>query len=130
MKICLITVEDADFKRDLDKFLEGTVGIVKANSYEYLCIWKEYHETKSWDENLRSMFFGVGYLGDRQITVYMRVAKIDGQKIVFWESPSQLVDHAMIDKWMLDHMPGTARRDHDPEYLNRVDAQNFHNVLR
>jgi hypothetical protein len=44
------------------------------------------------------------------------------------EPISQVVDHAMIDEWLVKNIPPSAMRE-GSQYPNKVDAMNFHNVF-
>jgi hypothetical protein len=64
----------------------------------------------------------VGHIEDRPIVISLSYARIYGQRVVFWEATSQLIDHAMIEKWFEEHFapinPG-----------NHTDVMNFHHAI-
>lgn len=127
MKI-ICTVSDDE----LAAFLRGVVGVVKANSYETMCLWREYHEklSRPWGAGRSGLMLTVGELADMPVAITLYVNEIDGHRILFLDATSQVVDHRMIEKWMEDKLPPTAFRDGDPRKgVNKTNAMNFHNVF-
>lgn len=116
--------------REMTEFLHGVVGVVEANSYEKMCLWQEHQARGSWRERTDGLCQVVGTIDDRPVCVSLFTAEVDGHKILFVDPTSQVVDHAMIEKWLLDTLPASARQQHNANYLNKVDAMNFHNVFR
>lgn len=116
----------------LIKFLDGVVGCVEANSNERSNLWernskREDDRKKTWEENSSGLGVCVGIIGDFQVYISMTTAVIDGQKILFYDGTSRVVDHEMIRSWLKDCLPKTA---FDGDKLNNTDAQNFHCVFR
>jgi hypothetical protein len=109
-------------------FLSGVVGVVEANSYEARCLWQECQSRYLWIQDSKGLFETIGHIGDMPVCVSLFIVEVDRHKILFVEATSQVVDHHMIDKWLAEKLPRTAFRD-GGEYVNKVDAQNFHNVL-
>lgn len=112
------------------KFLDGVMGLVEANSYENMCIYGDVmkHKSYNWTSISEGWFEQVGTLADMPVTVSIFSALINGHKILFWESPSQVVDHRMIEAWFKKHLPATAYRD-GGEYLNQENSMNAFNVF-
>ena len=126
--------------RDLTKFFENVAGVVEATDYEHLCLWQKYHQELKhpWIDSREGRFVTVGEVklvipGVRKhkvfpVCVQMSVDVVDGFKILFMEPTSIVVYHEMVEKWLLENLPMTARR-YDGEYLNKTDSMNFHNVI-
>lgn len=116
--------------REMTEFLAGVVGVVDANSYEKLCLWQEYHEghKKEWKQRSDGLLEIVGHLDDMPVCLNLTTAEVDGHKLLFIDPTSQVIDYRMIDKWLIDNLPRTARKL-DRDYINRTDAMNFHNVF-
>jgi hypothetical protein len=116
----------------MKEFLKDVVGVVEATSYEALCLWREQHKekSKSWESDNGGYLPTVGELDGRPVVISLFVNTVDGHPILFMEPTSQVVDHQMIQKWLMDHLPSTAfiQRD-DGQHLNMVNAMNFHNVF-
>lgn len=128
MKMELVTVADRDFKRELDRYLEGVTGVVEATDFERQCLWQLHTDHgRKWESSGHGLMCGVGKLADMPITISLITATVDGEKILFFDSPSRVVDHRQVDAWLVANMPESARRD---GRINRSDATNFHNVLR
>jgi hypothetical protein len=115
---------------DLKKLFEGVVGVVEANSFESLCLWQKYHKERglSWEDSTGGPLVTIGRCDDRPVCISLFVNVIDGHRVLFMEPTSLVVDHQMIDNWLFQNLPITARKN-DGKYLNKVDAMNFHNVL-
>lgn len=112
-------------------FLDGVIGVVEANSYESMCLWKEAQEHGfTWEEARMGEFVSVGSLEGRPVCMTLNVHTIKGQRILFIDPTSQVVDHAMIEHWLMQKLPESAFDQHkDGKYLNKVNAMNFHNVF-
>jgi hypothetical protein len=111
-------------------FLKEVVGVVEATSYETSCLWREWHqeEKKSWVQGMGGYLPTIGLLGDRPVVLSLLINTVDGHPILFMEPTSQVVDHEMIEEWLKLHLPATALKD-EGKFVNKVDAQNFHNVF-
>lgn len=112
----------------MTEFLDGVVGAVEANSFETLSLWRECHQELKmpWVDRGSGLMEIVGTVGDRPVCISLLTSVVDGQKILFYDPTSQVVDHAMIDEWLVKNLPRTAFYGERP---NRTDAMNFHNVL-
>lgn len=115
---------------EMTEFLNGVVGVVEANSYERLCLWKEYTEElkKRWKDNRSGFSEVIGYLADMPVCISLFTSEVDGHKILFIDATSQVIDHRMIDKWLIETMPKSAFKD-DGRFVNKTDAMNFHNIF-
>lgn len=114
------------------KYMEGVVGVVDANSYESLALWREWHKDlgKSWEDSRGGYLVTVGHYMKRPVCLSMFVNVVDGHRILFIEATSAMVDHHLIDKWLKKNLPATAWANRGSgKYVNRVDSMNFHNVF-
>jgi hypothetical protein len=116
---------------EMEKFLEGAIGVVESTNYERMCLWREYTEIRKieWKDNLSGHGVTVGHVNKNPVCMTLWNAVIGGHKVLFFEATSQLVDHRMIDKWFQDHMPKSGWQPSDA-YPNRSDAMNFSNIFR
>lgn len=114
----------------MQTFLNGVVGVVEANSFETMCLWKEYTEElkKTWLENPSGLGQQIGILAGMPIFISLNTAIIDGKKILFIDPTSQVVDYRIIDKWLEENLPKTAYTLYGR--INKTNAMNFCNVLR
>lgn len=112
------------------KFLEGTVGLVEANSYESMSLWQEHHNIRgrSWRSENSGYLVCVGTFSKLPIYVSMLFSYVEENKILFWYPTSRIVDYQIIEEWFKTYMPRSAFQS-DSEYLNKTDAMNFYNVL-
>ena len=121
---------------EIVRFMEGVIGCVEANSFEQHCLWKENHymedgnrSKREWKDNSSGTGETVGYVDERPVSISLRTAIIDGQKILFYYPTSNVIDHKMICEWLLLNLPDTAKGNYPGGY-NTTDATNFHNVFR
>lgn len=114
----------------ISEFVDGVVGIVEATSFEQGCLWETWQRElgKSWVSDSSSRLPIVAIFGGKPVTLSMFCSVVDGHKILFIDSPSQVVHHELIEEWLKLAMPKSAFRD-GGEYLNKTDAGNFHNVF-
>lgn len=104
----------------LASYLQGVVGLVEANSYEQLSVWKEYRSRGGVEQSHMGYSKTIACPAGRPIRLSFLTATLNGKKFCFWEATSQLVDHKLIDEWF----------DYHFQELPRVDAINFPNVFR
>ncbi len=78
------------------------------------------YPARKWEQVSVNPWLTVGSIGKRPVCLSFEWYRIDGQWVCFWEATSQLVDHAMIDKWLTKHFP---------DQHSTCDAGNFHNCL-
>jgi hypothetical protein len=113
---------------EVAKFLEGVTGVVEANSFETMCLWEGNRKVgRSWVEISHGYGATVATLHDRPVVLSLRSAIVEGQKILFIDATSELVDWTLISAWLEKNLPRSA---YDGDRINRSDAMNFHNVLR
>lgn len=112
-------------------FIQGATAIVEATNFEYSCLWERYHKTKKWDDRADGIGPVVGYVDQKKqnkaISISLRSAVVDGQKILFWFPMGRWSDYDVIEEWIKQAMPETAFQD---GRLNKQDAGNFICVLR
>lgn len=127
--ICEVLKEDREL-------FEGVIGVVEANSFEAMVLWKEYkvyRPGKVWDDARSGPLITIGRLNDRPICISIFVHTIDGHRVAFMEPTSLLVDHKMIEEWLLAALPDSALHlsgtGSGERYINKVDAMNFYNVF-
>jgi hypothetical protein len=114
----------------MKEFLKDVVGVVEATSYEKLCLWSEWttEKKKSWIQGSSGYLPTIGKLDGRPIVLSLLIHIVDGYPILFMEPTSQVIDHKMVEDWLKLHLPKTAFQSNG-EYVNKVDAMNFHNVF-
>lgn len=60
---------------------------------------------RSWSVDLRGMFFQIGQLDGRPVTICLNFATINGRRYMFWHCPSQVVDYTMAESWIKANVP-------------------------
>jgi len=112
----------------LSELLEGVFGAVEATSFEKLCLWSEYNERKlQWEDSPFGILFKVGEVDSRPVYVSLTTAIVAGKKILFYNATSEIVDYNMIEEWLKDVLPESARQI--TGFVNKTDAMNFHNIF-
>jgi hypothetical protein len=105
---------------DFNNALHHADGFCKADAFSYRALYGENAKSAwgaSWVEFSFASIKTVGYVGDRPVCVNLKLATIKGKQIVFYYSPSEVVDNKMIEDWMTQTFPSYA--DH------HTDASNF-----
>ncbi len=115
---------------EMKQFLEGVVGIVEANSFEKMCLWKENQDQMKyeWKENNLGYLPTIGELAGMPVVLSLFTADVNGHKLLFYHPTSQVVDWRQIEAWLQLNLPKTAFRENG--YPNKTDAMNFSNIFR
>ena len=96
---------------DIQKYIAGVIGVVEANSFETLCLWKEHPNADArWKQAPWGPLVEIGQVDGRPIWVSLLVHTIDGDRVLFIDATSQIVDHKLIDEWLHANLPASARR--------------------
>lgn len=111
---------------EVEEYIKDVVGVVEATSFERSCLWERNKDRREWKDRLLGYSVHAGKDADRPVVFSISSAIIDGNKILFIEPTSMLVDWKMIEEWLKTNLPKSAFRG---EYVNKVDAMNFHNVF-
>ena len=104
-------------------------GIVEANSYETLMLWREFHQEQklSWVQNNSGWLECVGKVGDREVWISPLAHIVNGRKILFVDATSSVVDWNMIEEYLKENVPSAVTRN--SIYLNKENAMNFHRLV-
>lgn len=94
---------------------------VEANDFERQCIWEKYHDRCKWEQDICGSFFQIGTLDNRPVTVCLDWVTIDGKKVLFYHSPSQVVDYKLVEEWIRKNALTSAGM--------KADSANFHIIL-
>lgn len=89
----------------LDDRFADTVYVVEATSFERQALWKQNQETGrlDWQQDLSGIGPTLGYLDGREICVDFTWAELNGQRVLFYEATSEVVDHKLIDAWLQEN---------------------------
>jgi hypothetical protein len=108
----------------LDPRFKLTFFLVEANTFERDCLRKEWQKRVEWEEDNSGYIGQVGILADRPVNISVFWARIEGNLVAFWDSPSQVVDHEMIQKWLTENCLPPQK---GPELRStRCNATNFY----
>lgn len=79
-----------------------------------------------WGQIMAGFNLTIGYIQEYPVCVSFHFALINGKKVCFYHPTSRMVDHQMIEDWLMSRFQLT----HD-KYTrrNHVDAINFHNCV-
>jgi hypothetical protein len=106
-----------------DERFKDVVFLVEATDFEVLALWESKRGSLRWEWERRGFSVHIGNIEKRPICVAFQFARIEDQRIAFYEGCSELVDHEMIDNWLRKHCyfkwDGGTRRAH-------CNAMNFH----
>lgn len=109
----------------LEDVYKDVFGIVEANSFETLELWKYWHQEKgyTWVQNNSGWLVHVGDLADKEVWISPLAHIVNGKKILFVEATSSVVDWEMIDEYLKKHVPSAIKEN---GYLRKESAMNFH----
>lgn len=113
---------------DMIALLADCVYAVEATRFEQMCLWQKYTgEGYVWKENLSGRGATVGYLNDMPVAISLNTAVVNGNKILFYNATSVVVDWGMIEEWLQKNMPSDTKK-HEGS-LRKTDASNFHDAV-
>jgi hypothetical protein len=119
-----------EYDKELAAQLKKVAFVIKATSYEQICLWEKHHNTLtlSWEEIAEGSVVVLKHVGikRRPIVICISFAKLNGYLIAFIDDTSQLVDHAVIDKYLDENC--NPKWDKGNRQA-RTDAMNFHHVV-
>lgn len=116
----------------IKNFMQGSSCIVEATSFEAFTLWDKY-TTNGRQMSQYGGGFGitVGYCKDSKdqklsVTISLFKYSLDGKSILFYHPTSKMVDYGLIEDWINENMPVSARREDGT--VKTTDCQNFHIV--
>lgn len=103
-------------------YFKDVVYLIEATDYERLCLWRDNdtctHTSKmKWEEVSMGYWFQIGELDNRPVNLTLCYAILDGKKVAFYESCSQVVDWKMIEDYL------------SKLNLPKTNAMNFHHCI-
>jgi hypothetical protein len=93
---------------------------VEATDYEALCLWREWHGEVRWEQEREGVLHTIGRCAGKPVAVTVTWSRINGRRVAFYHASSQVVDHAMVERWVRGELM-TPLGTH-------CDAMNFHRV--
>ena len=118
-----VTVEVAEYFHDVQC-------VVEATAYERQAL-NELHSNfmgRSWVEASFGYYPAVGTFGGEQITICVSKAKVNDRMILFYYASSPVVNHDLIDVWLLANLPDAVKKNGGTGII-RTDAANFDNIF-
>jgi hypothetical protein len=126
-------------KSDIEEYFKDVGYVIEANSDERFLLYLTYHahadvvghgKIKSWD----NQFIGRGVTLDvvgrgkkaRPINIEIGYLMLDGLKVACWSPTSQLVDYALIGKWLEPRIAHIVDHDGKPA---QTDVANFGEIV-
>jgi hypothetical protein len=107
-------------KYEFQELASKTSYLVEADDFAALCLWKEHCEEGAppydrsnqprvvWKEEC-NVGYQIGRIDNRPIMLMMRWATLGKHLVCFFDSPSELVDHKMIDEYLRKTFPGVRK---------------------
>lgn len=122
---------------DIEEYFKGVDYVVEATFEEQHFLWltRHHHDVglghvEKWVDDGMGRGPTIAYVGRgkkaRPIAISIFYATLDGLRVAFWSATSQLVDYAIIGKWIEE------RTDHIVDSDNvicRTDVANFNEIL-
>lgn len=107
---------------EIDRHIKHTFALVECDSYSRLRL---HFEAKANGFQVEQIGIGtlveVGRLVNMPVSLDLSWDRIQGLLVCFWDSPSTVSDHRLIEAWFKANMPNV---------VARRDAMNFHIVLQ
>jgi hypothetical protein len=109
----------------LEDVYKDVHGIVEANSYESLMLWREWHQIIgcTWVQNNSGWLEKVGEIAGKEVWISPLAHIVNGRKILFVDATSAVVDWDMIEEYLKENVPSAIKGN---GYLNKENAMNFH----
>jgi hypothetical protein len=80
-----------------------------------------------WEQIPSGFGITIGHVGKSPIHVCFSFAIINGKKICFYEATSQVINHKMIEDWLISRFQLT---NDNYSRWNHTNAMNFHNCIQ
>lgn len=123
---------------EMVKTLNKVVYIVEATSAEQSFLWNQFakegeqfwtskfsRSRVDWQQDNCGWLPTIGTFVRRPVTLQLTFATINGHNVLFYYSPSQMVDHVLINRWLRQQMPQIFTES-DGGRKRATDADNFH----
>lgn len=112
------------FREEHRELFKDVVYVVEATYNEQHHFWVDYHyqpryetcKAKSYETSREGRMITVGTLDGLPVGITINWHFIEGNKVLFWESESMVVDHRMIQKWF---------KHFQPDHVRETDSGNF-----
>lgn len=116
--------------KDAELF-KDVVYLVEATHHEQFVFWQDFYDkpkydgarVKNWEQEMSGQGLTIGYIDDRPVTLTIFWAWLDGFKVMFYDSESQVTDWAMVEKW-INHFSKDIKCDNGYRQA-RTDSGNF-----
>lgn len=106
--------------------LKDVIFVVEATRFEQHALWQSYHPAVNWGQINSGRGFQIGTLADMPVVIGLTWAIIDGQRVMFVEATSQVVDYRMVEAWLEANCQPMWDQGHR---IARCDTTNFHLCL-
>jgi hypothetical protein len=125
-----------------EQLLKDTEYVVEATYHETFSFWKEYSKENrnwssvafippsknwpcfEWEQIAPGYHVVVGEFHGFPVNISCWWWKIDGVLVMFYEAVSRVVDHDMVDEWLLNNCVKK-----DGSSLAKTNADNFHHLI-
>lgn len=110
-----------DFRmQDIDSLLQEVVYSVEANSFEMMCLYKEYRDQCEWESKGDGFGKMIGKVDNLPVWISVTFIKINGTPVLVWELTSLVADYRLADKFLKSL----------PKLIKRSDASDFYNLVK
>jgi hypothetical protein len=106
-----------------DKRFAETVFIVQATHAEVHYLWRQWHKRVKWEQDCLGHCATVGTVANLPVVVCCSWALLDGQRVMFYEATSRVVDWSMVENWVWEQV-GPLKWD-DNRRRAQCDTMNF-----
>jgi hypothetical protein len=106
--------------------LDDTVYVVEADEFAQHHLYNNFRCEVEWDFDPRCYSVNVGTFGGEPVTLRLLFSKINGKRVLFYAPSSRVVNHDMVDKWLMNYCNPTRSGGLQRAHAN---AMNFHQVI-
>ncbi len=109
---------------DMNK-LASVFGVVEATTFEKYSLYKEWkHKAIQFESG--GLYIAIGMYAGRPVVIQILFATLNGHLIMFWYSPSTVVNHTMSKQWLETYVGLNHRKT---ETFHTTDCMNFHTLV-
>jgi len=129
-----MTIMSPDSNVIADTRLKNLYFLVEATDFEQQCLWRLYSKGAgefAYPSYIKVDWSGgdgylptAGHLNNSPVCFSLRLIKLNGKYVAFWNATGQVVDHELIKSWLLRNTSTP-----DNKQVRQIDASTFDEVV-
>jgi hypothetical protein len=126
---------------DIKEYISGVQAFVEADTFSKHELWRRFAQQArfldpnsstvqfDWHDTGSGYFAQIGTFADEPVMISILTAMINNRKILFYYGSSRVVDYDLIEMWIKENLPESAKCPGQPRGHRYSDATNFINVI-